>query len=122
MRTPRWPTRGGWIRALPVLVPVVLAVLLFAPATLGNKVISASNVQSYAPPYPPPAGNPQPSDILQGDSGLVFEPDGLIVRRALRDGRLPVWAGAMSGGLPLLADQQSAPLFPLTWIGVVFPY
>jgi hypothetical protein len=52
----------------------------------------------------------------------VFEPDGLQVRRALRDGRLPVWTPWLSTGRPLLAAQQSAPLFPLTWIGVIFPY
>jgi hypothetical protein len=96
-------------RPLPLLVPLVLAILLFAPATLGSKVISAS---------------PEPLrvNVLQGDSGFVFEPDGLIVRRALRDWRLPVWTPAMSAGLPLLADQQSAPLWPLTWIGVLLPY
>jgi hypothetical protein len=60
--------------------------------------------------------------VLQSDSGFVFEPDGLLVRRALRAGHLPIWTPAMSAGLPLLADQQSAPLFPLTWIGVVLPY
>ena len=108
--------------ALPLLVPLVLAVVLFAPATLGGKVISAGRVVLQQPPYPPPAEPLPPADGLQSDSGFVFEPDGLLVRRALRAGRLPIWTTAMSAGLPLLADQQSAPLFPLTWIGVVLPY
>ena len=114
--------QGNWARALPLLVPLALAIVLFAPATLGDKVISASHVALYQPPYVPPAEPLGPADVLQSDSGFVFEPDGLIVRRALREGRLPVWAPQMSAGLPLLADQQSAPLFPLTWIGVLFSY
>src|SRR3954454_2212528 len=108
--------------ALPLLAPLVLAVVLFAPATLGGKVVSAGRVVLQQPPYPPPAQPLPPADVLQSDSGFVFEPDGLLVRRALRAGRLPIWTTAMSAGLPLLADQQSAPLFPLTWIGVVLPY
>ncbi len=119
---PRHMRERRWVRALPFLAPFVLAIVLFAPATLGDKVISASNVALYSPPFTPPPGNAVPSDGLQSDSGFVFEPDGLIVRDALRHLRLPVWTPAMSGGVPLLADQQSAPLFPLTWIGVVFPY
>jgi hypothetical protein len=108
--------------ALPLLVPLALAVALFAPATLGGKVISGGRVALYWPPYSTPAEPLPPADVLQSDSGFVFEPDGLIVRRALREGRLPIWTPAMSAGLPLLADQQSAPLFPLTWIGVLLPY
>lgn len=103
-------------------MPLVLAILLFAPATLGGKVISAGRVALHQPPYAPPAEPLPPADVLQSDSGFVFEPDGLLVRRALRDWRLPIWTPAMSAGLPLLADQQSAPLFPLTWIGVLLPY
>ncbi len=114
--------QGNWARALPPLVPLLLAIVLFAPATLGGKVTSASHVALYQPPYVPPAKPLGPADVLQSDSGFVFEPDGLIVRRALREGRLPVWAPQMSAGLPLLADQQSAPLLPLTWIGVLFSY
>lgn len=107
---------------LPFAVPFVLAVVLLAPAALGGKILSASNVALYSAPFSPPAGNAQPSDVIQSDSGFVFEPDALLVRDALRHGRLPVWAPGVSAGVPLLADQQSAPLFPLTWIGVVFPY
>jgi hypothetical protein len=72
--------------ALPLLVPLVLAVVLFAPATLGGKVISAGGVVLQQPPYPPPTEPLPPADVLQSESGFVFEPDGLLVRRALRAG------------------------------------
>jgi len=60
-----------------------------------------------------------PQNPLQFDAANVFEPDGLIVRDALRGWRLPVWTSEQSAGQPLLAAQQSAPLFPLTWGGRV---
>jgi Bacterial membrane protein YfhO len=107
-------------RWVPALVFAVLAVVLFAPATLGGKVLAASDLPLYAAPFTQPAGKPQ--NPLQYDAAFVFEPDGLQVREALRDGHLPTWSPWMSAGRPLLAAQQSAPLFPLTWIGAVFPY
>lgn len=118
---PRHMRARTWVGALAFLVPFVLAVVLFAPATLGDKVISASNLALYSPPFTPQDLS-LPSDQIQIDSAFMFEPDGLIVRDALRHLQLPVWTGAVSTGIPLLANQQSAPLFPLTWIGVLFPY
>jgi hypothetical protein len=100
----------------------VLAVILFAPATLGGKVLSASDIPLFKPPFEPQPAGARPENPLQFDAAYVFEPDGLTVRAALREGRLPVWSGERGPGWPLLATQQSAPLFPLTWIGVVFPY
>ncbi len=100
-------------------VPFLLAIVLFAPATLGGKVLSASDQPLHEPPFgvAGTAANP-----LQYDAAYVFEPDGLEVRAALRAGRLPTWSAAQSAGTPLLAQQQSAPLFPLTWLGVVFDF
>jgi hypothetical protein len=80
-------------------VPLALAVVLFAPATLGSKVISAGRVVPQQPPYSPPTEPLAPAEVLQSDSGFVFEPDGLLVRRAPRAGRLPIWTTAMSAGL-----------------------
>jgi len=113
-------------RALRWIVPAallfLLAVILLAPATLGGKVMSASDIPLFEPPFPPQPTGERPENPLQFDSAYVFEPDGLAVREALRDGRLPVWSPELEAGWPLLATQQSAPLFPLTWIGAVFPY
>src|ERR687886_1264176 len=106
------------IRTAAVLF--VLAVVLLAPATLGGKVLSASDLPLSSAPFA--AGGPAGQNTLQFDAAYVFEPDGLQVRAALRDLRLPVWTPYLSAGRPLLAAQQSAPLFPLTWIGAVFPY
>ncbi len=109
-------------RSSPITVPLILAVILFFPATLGGKVLSASDIPLFSAPHTSPKGESGPMNGLQSDSANQFEPDGLLVRQALRDGRLPVWSSSISAGRPLLAEQQSAPLFPLTWIDVVFPY
>jgi hypothetical protein len=109
-------------RVAPAVIPFVLAVILLAPATLGGKVLSASDIPLFSAPFPAPPPNTAPKNPLQFDAANVFEPDGLAVRAALRNGRLPVWQPALTAGRPLLAEQQSAPLYPLTWIGVVFPY
>jgi hypothetical protein len=116
----RWAAAGR--RFAPVAVPFLLAVVLLAPATLGGNVLSAADLTHFEAPFPPPPAGVEPENELQFDSAFVFEPDGLRVREALREGRLPVWAPWLTAGRPLLAAQQSAPLFPLTWIGVVFPY
>lgn len=109
-------------RLAPAAVPFFLAVVLFAPATVGGKVLSAGDLALFSPPFPPQPAGAEPGNELQFDAAYVFEPDGLQVREALRHGRLPVWTRELSAGRPLLAAQQSAPLFPLTWMGVVFPY
>ena len=85
-------------------------------------MLSASDIPLFKPPFEPQPPGARPENPLQFDAAYVFEPDGLAVREALRDGRLPVWSPELEAGWPLLATQQSAPLFPLTWIGVVFPY
>src|SRR4051812_38230128 len=103
-------------RLAMVAVPLVLAVILFAPATLGGRVLSASDIPLFSPPFPPQPAGTAPQNPLQFDAAYVFEPDGLVVRHALRHGRLPVWTSSQSAGRPLLAAQQSAPLFPLTWL------
>jgi hypothetical protein len=113
---------GAARHLLPAALPFVLALILLAPATLGGKVLSASDIPLFSAPLPPPPAGARPENPLQFDSAYVFEPDGLKVREALRDGRLPVWAPELGAGMPLLAAQQSAPLFPLTWLGVIFPY
>jgi hypothetical protein len=114
--------RSAARRLAPAAVPFVLAVVLFAPATLGGKVLSAADMPLYQPPFLDQPAGTKPQNPLQADAAYVFEPDGLQVREALRDGRLPVWTPDLAAGRPLLASQQSAPLYPLNWLGVVFPY
>jgi hypothetical protein len=109
-------------RAGALALPFLLAVALFAPSTVGNKVLSSTDLQLFNAPNPQPPAEATPANPLQADFGYVFGPDGLQVRDALRSGHLPTWTPLQSSGSPLLAQQQSAPLYPLTWLDVIFPY
>jgi hypothetical protein len=56
-------------------------------------------------------------------SDIVYQqiPWRSAVRRALSEGRLPLWNPDVLGGEPLLAVQQPAALHPGTWIGLLLP-
>jgi hypothetical protein len=99
----------GWAstarRLAPAGLALILAVLFFAPATVGPRVLSASDIPLFSPPFPPQPPGARPQNPLQFDAATVFEPDGLVVRDALRDWRLPTWTAAQSAGQPLLAAQ-----------------
>ena len=111
-----------WLRsAIAPALFVTLALLLFAPAIVGGKVLSPGDVTRFSAPFQHP-GLDRPSNDALSDAAWVFEPDQLEVRDALRSLRLPLWTPHRSAGRPLLAAQQSAPLFPLNWLGTVFPY
>ena len=111
-----------WLRsAIAPALFVTLALLLFAPAIVGGKVLSPGDVTRFSAPFQHP-GLDRPSNDALSDAAWVFEPDQLEVRDALRSLRLPLWTPHQSAGRPLLAAQQSAPLFPLNWLGTVFPY
>jgi hypothetical protein len=58
---------------------------------------------------------------LLGD--LVYQqiPWRAAVRRAVAEGRLPLWNPDVLAGEPLLAMQQPAVLYPGTWIGMLLP-
>jgi hypothetical protein len=113
--------RRRLVRAAPAALFFALALVLFAPSVVGGKVLSANDLLLGSPPFERPA-NFEVSNFVLQDPPYVFYPDQLEVREALRSGRLPVWTGGVSAGRPLLAAQQSAPLFPLNWIGDMFPY
>jgi Bacterial membrane protein YfhO len=108
-------------RAAPTAFFVLLALVLFAPSVVGGKVLAANDLLLGSPPFVRPPDFEASNFVLQ-DPPYVFYPDQLEVREALRSGRLPLWSAGVSAGRPLLAAQQSAPFFPLNWIGDVFPY
>lgn len=52
-------------------------------------------------------------DILQLDGALQFLPWRDLVLESLRKGEVPIWNPYTYGGTPLMANSQSAPLYPL---------
>lgn len=104
------------VLALFVLVPF----LLFPRALVGGDVLlPVSNLRAFVPfrSLPPPD---TPNLGLQGDLIHQIAPWQLEVRRALADGRWPLWNANGGAGMPLLGDPQSQLLQPLVTIAYPF--
>lgn len=87
--------------------------LLFGRVLFGGDVLlpldSLRNVPPFAHlPAPEPRGIP-----IHGDLVHQIAPWQLEVRRAVFDGRWPLWNARAGGGMPLLGDPQSQALQPL---------
>ncbi len=62
-----------------------------------------------------PADPMDQKTLVDGDFNQEHFPVIVTVARALREGALPLWNPYSNGGQPLLADPQSALLYPPTW-------
>lgn len=62
-----------------------------------------------------PANPLDQKTLVDGDLNQEHFPVIVTVARALGDGALPLWNPYSNGGQPLLADPQSALLYPPTW-------
>lgn len=108
----------------PFVVMLLCGVAFLSPAILGSKVMTGADLLLFQSPLSAerPADLVEPSNPFLYDAAYVFHPDQLFVRDQLRNGNLPVWNPFASGGRPLLAAQQSAPLYPLNLPLWIFPY
>jgi len=57
----------------------------------------------------------------EGDEAHTFHPLAQAAKSDILNGELPLWNPYSYGGHVMLGDQQTALLYPLTWIGVIFP-
>ena len=64
----------------------------------------------------PPSRSPSLGDVV-----YQHIPWRAAMRRAVEDGRLPLWNPSVLGGEPLLAVQQAGILQPGSWIGLLLP-
>lgn len=114
----RWYDPVPWrILGLFVLVPF----LLFPRALVGGDVLlPVSNLRAFIPfrTLPPPDTH---NIGIHGDLIHQIAPWQLEVRRALADGRWPLWNANGGAGMPLLGDPQSQLLQPLVTLAYVFP-
>ncbi|MDA0164741.1 YfhO family protein [Solirubrobacter ginsenosidimutans] len=101
-----------------------LALGLFGSALVGGRVLTGSDSVLFDPPFSDarPQSLLRPSNGLTYDAVQVFEPDLLQARRSIRSGRLPTWSESIGAGQPMLATQQTAPLFPLQWLAFVLDF
>jgi hypothetical protein len=95
VRSLRTISRPFW--SVAALLVVVLSTVLYWPFVLGGKV------------------------VFWGTPMLQFWPWREFAARELRAGRLPLWNPYAGNGTPLLADHQSAVLYPLNLIFWLLP-
>lgn len=92
----------GWI--------ALLAALPLAPALLGLRVLGPFDQIRQMAPWNEPA--PFHWDVLQADGALQFYAWRDLVFEAVRRGEGPFWNPYQLAGTPLLANSQSAALYP----------
>lgn len=103
---------------------MLLVFALLAPALVGGRIFTTGDALMFAPPFAAerPADLQRPSNTLDGDELYTFQPQLLKIRQELGRGELGRWSGDVAAGRPLLASQQQAPLFPLTWLAFLLPF
>ena len=114
---------GGGAVAL-VLFAALAVALLWPALPGGGKVMAADDLILFVPPFDSvrPADATRPSNFYHSDSVFVFHPDQLFAREQIRSFDLPVWNPLTGAGQPLLAQQQTAPLYPGTLLTFLLPY
>lgn len=110
-----------WYDPVPARIVAVFALVLlalFGPVLLGGKVLlPLDNLRGHVPFRHLPASEPI-GNLIQGDLLQLIAPAQTEVRRALAEGRWPLWNPHAGAGVPLLADPQAQALQPLqlaTW-------
>lgn len=97
--------------AMLVALPYLASTRLFAPtASLG----------SILPGIQPSTAADQ-HDHQRNDAVLQFLPWELEVRRAFRQGHLPLWSDALGGGSDLWSNLQAQTLSPIAWLARPLP-
>jgi len=118
-----WLVLRRWFDALPVRVLALFLVyvaLLFGPVLAGGAVLLPLDTLRYHVPYELLAPSDPPAVALQRDLVHQIAPWALEVKRALLDGRWPLWNPHQGAGTPLMADPQSQPFQPL--VALAYPF
>ncbi len=113
-----------WLRAWwPVLIILALPVAILQHSLFGGGATTANDVLLQSLPWSADhaLGSGPPHNPLLFDETQEISPWFIFARQELLAGRLPLWNPAIAGGTPFLAG-QTAVLYPLTWLGVLFPY
>jgi hypothetical protein len=112
-----------WLDPLPLRILAVFVLLvsvLLGSSLFGGRILLPLGNLVGAVPYrflpPPPPGN-----WLQGDLIHQITPWALEVRRAVFDGRWPLWNARGGAGMPLLGDPQSQAFQPLVAAAYLLP-
>ena len=114
-------------RFCALLALLSLPLLVFHRALFFGEAFLPADLLSYLSPWKaayPPAPNAAPWNVLRFDGIAQFYPWRLEAARQWRAGHVPLWNPhqfAADGGTPLLANSQSAPLYPLNFLFALAP-
>ena len=108
----------------PVLI-VLAALLFFAPALLNGEVTLPVDILGYMYPWSTEAEavfhHAPPQNALIQDLLTLMTPWYEFAWREWRAGRIPLWNPFQIGGMPFLANDESAVLFPLQLVAMLMP-
>ena len=90
---------------------------VLAPSVVGGKVLASDDFLLKTPAVSGLAERRGRERAAPGPGMSSIPTSSRCVERCARG-----CSRGTAGGRPLLAAQQSAPLYPLNWIGVLFPY
>jgi len=113
-----------WYDAVPWRIAAVFALLLFVllwPVLAGGKVLLPLGNLVGFPPWRGMAAPEPPTHAIQGDLVHQITPWQAEVRRALADGRWPLWNEDAGAGMPLMGDPQSQVFQPLLVASLPLP-
>lgn len=95
--------------------------VFFRPAFTGQVMFPAGFLMERLPIAPEPGEKRPFKHVLMGDIIQEMYPWQLHAREEWRNGRVPLWLHSSLGGMPFVANNQSAAFFPGTLLAVAFP-
>ena len=101
----------------------VFMILVFFWPLLSGQILSQADTLYFFPPWDsvrPPALT-GPSNPVLNDQTREFLPFFRVARESLHRFEFPLWNPYIMAGTPLLANSQSALLFPLNWSFYLLP-
>jgi hypothetical protein len=112
-----------FIRTRPAVCLVFAAAVLFLAVwwrvLIGDRVLIGGDVLYCCLPWSGTAGAHSPTNGIVADPVTQFLPWLQLVRDAFAHGRLPLWNPYSLSGIPLLANDQSAPFSIFTLVALV---
>lgn len=103
--------REFFVHAFLLLIPLVI---LFPGVFMRAEMILPGDILYQVPPWShhAPEGFERPSNRIMADIVTLFVPWYTLTREALTAGKWPLWNHLELTGVPLLANNQSAVLYP----------
>ena len=100
---------------------LTLSVLFFADGLIGDRNLTPSGQLYEREPWRSESPQLKGDPIQQYDTAFQFYPWAHYFRESMSRGEFPLWNPYNYLGTPFLANPQTALLFPLTWLHLLFP-